>query len=681
MANDESHARKLKARCRMLLQQTCLVLALGSAVRTAVANDPVLQGRLDHLLQRHRGQVALAIRNLETQESYEYNARQVLPTASLIKLPLMVSAYRLVDQGKLDLSATKPLEADEQVPGSGILTAHLSAGIKLPLRDYVRLMMRYSDNTATNIIAKEIGLAATAETMEALGFPQTKLHSLVYRRDSSIFPQRSQQYGLGSTTAQEMVELLSKLHAGELASVASTKAMREHLLACEDNTKLAAQLPEDVKFAHKTGAVSNCRTDAGIMYCANGAVAVCFLSNQNEDQSWSETSAANVLAGKIGAVIVERFGASSSTRPLRMGSHGKLVESLQRTLNARLDPSPRLAIDGDFGPATRAAVERFQAEHELASNGALNESTWRALGKLVDRDEPVPDPALVNQEVLRREPRSGLSAAPIVTCQAWTIADGISGEILFSHAGEMAREAASTTKIMTAYVVLQYAKQHPERLAETVRFSARADNTIGSTSGLRAGERATVKELLYGLLLPSGNDAAVALAEHVGARLKARAAAGDDQDPYDHFVSAMNETAKELGLSNAQYRNPHGLPDREHVISANDLARLTMAAMRTALFRELVGTRQFGCVVRSEQGYERNVIWKNTNQLLKIEGFQGVKTGTTSAAGACLVAWGERDGDVLLAVVLGASSSAARYADTRNLLRWAWQQRVEDDRK
>ena len=144
----------------------------------------------------------------------------------------------------------------------------------------------------------------------------------------------------------------------------------------------------------------------------------------------------------------------------------------------------------------------------------------------------------------------------------------------------------------------------------------------------------------------------------------------------------MNKTASELGLRETHYTNPNGLPNEEHVSSAADLAKITVAAMRHALFRDISSSRQFGCVATSKQGYRRNILWKNTNRLLAIEGFSGVKTGTTNAAGACLVALGDRDGDQLLSVVLGSTSGDARYVDTENLLRWAWRQRVKtkDDR-
>ena len=105
------------------------------------------------------------------------------------------------------------------------------------------------------------------------------------------------------------------------------------------------------------------------------------------------------------------------------------------------------------------------------------------------------------------------------------------------------------------------------------------------------------------------------------------------------------------------------------------LVKLAFAAMQNPLFRQYVGTRQHGTKVTGEWGYERNVVWKNTNKLLGIEGYSGVKTGTTTAAGACLVSWGERNGRELIVVVLGSTHSDARYVDARNLFRWAWQQK------
>lgn len=639
-------------------------------------NDAELKRAIEPLVKQHSGDVAVAIQNLDTGERYHFNAQTPMPTASLIKLPILVAAYQLSDRGDLDLTKSVRLNADDKVPGSGILTEHFSSGISLPLGDYLRLMIRYSDNTATNVVADQIGLETTTKMMESLQLMHTKLHSKVYRGDTTIAPQRSRQFGIGSTTAAEMVQLLSLLQAGRLASESSTRMITEHLLQCDDDSKLAAGLPSGTRFAHKTGAIANCRTDAGVIETPRGPIAVCFLTNKNEDQRWADDNEANRLAAKIGAAIIQRFGRDEPDDRLRQGAVGKLVEALQRTLNARLQPTPGLAIDGDFGPATLKALKRFQKSRDLSETGIVDENTWTALGTLLDRDDPVPDPQIVNAQK-----HSSLSAPaendpPIVTCDAWTIIDRETGATLFSANQDTRLHPASTTKIMTALLVLRFANDNPEVLNERLRFSRRADETRGSTAAIRTGESVTVRELLYGLLLPSGNDASVALAEHFGSRLGNQS----DQNPetaYDQFVEAMNRTAQRLGMQHTHYINTHGLSDQRHLTSASDLARLAREAMKHELFRKIVSTRKYGCVVEGEQGYRRNILWKNTNQLLGIDGYEGIKTGTTSAAGACLVSAGTRNEKSLVAVVLGSKSSPARYADTRNLLRWAWKRLSE----
>jgi D-alanyl-D-alanine carboxypeptidase (penicillin-binding protein 5/6) len=132
-------------------------------------------------------------------------------------------------------------------------------------------------------------------------------------------------------------------------------------------------------------------------------------------------------------------------------------------------------------------------------------------------------------------------------------------------------------------------------------------------------------------------------------------------------------------MSDTHYSNPHGLPDDKHLSSARDLFRLACAAARSPHFQTYTATRQRGCQVIGASGYRRNLVWKNTNHLLEIEGYQGIKTGTTTAAGACLAAIGQRGDDQLTIIVLGATSSEGRYVDTRNLFRWAWQQRGHHD--
>ena len=372
--------------------------------------------------------------------------------------------------------------------------------------------------------------------------------------------------------------------------------------------------------------------------------------------------------------------------PLSEGASGRLVEHLQRTLNARLKPSPDLSIDGDFGSATRAAVERFQKSQRLEVTGVVGPKTWRCLSPLITTDAPVPSPRVVNAKKLTRQPPDELTGRPFVTCKAWAICDADSGKLLWGDNSTRALDIASTTKIMTAYIVLNLAQEDSKVLQETVTFSERADRTNGSTSGIRAGESAPVSEVLYGLLLPSGNDASVALAEHFGERLDPPAVdpskpADDDKpmDPFDAFVAEMNRQAKELGMSSTRFVNPHGLTARGYRASAEDLLKLACAALKLPKFADYVGTRQRGATLKSTKGYQRNVVWKNTNRLLGIDGYFGVKTGTTGAAGACLVSAAQRGDRRLILVVLGSAASDARYTDSRNLYRWAWNQLATAD--
>jgi D-alanyl-D-alanine carboxypeptidase (penicillin-binding protein 5/6) len=233
--------------------------------------------------------------------------------------------------------------------------------------------------------------------------------------------------------------------------------------------------------------------------------------------------------------------------------------------------------------------------------------------------------------------------------------------------------------MMTAFIIVRLAEEDPNVLDEIVTFSARADKTSGSTSAVREGEKLSVGELLYGLMLPSGNDASVALAEHFGARFFAPNGSANEEktDAYDHFIKRMNDVAAEIGMDSTQFDNPHGLGSDKHKTTARDLALLAHEAFKLPLFKRIVSTPQHGTTLDSVSGYRRNIVWRNTNQLLRTEGYDGIKTGTTGAAGNCLVSTAERDGRRLIVVVLGATSTDSRYTDTRNLFRWAWKDLVK----
>jgi beta-lactamase class A len=168
-------------------------------------------------------------------------------------------------------------------------------------------MIAFSDNTATNLVLDKIGLPATAKFMEELGCPHTKIHAKVFKRETSVFPERSQEFGLGSTTASEMVRLLDLLYQRRLVSPEASDAMKEHLLACDDKLKFRRLLPADVKLAHKTGSVDDIRTDAGIIFSAGGPIAVCVLTRDNTDQRWADDNAGDLLCAKIAKTVYDHF--------------------------------------------------------------------------------------------------------------------------------------------------------------------------------------------------------------------------------------------------------------------------------------------------------------------------------------------------------------------------------------
>lgn len=264
-----------------------------------------LETQLMPLIQAHQGKVAVAVKNLKTGESFSYGADEPMTTASLIKFPIMVETYRQAADKKVDLDAPVTLTKADKVPGSGILTEHFSAGATFPLRDAVHLMIVFSDNTATNLVIDRIGLAATTATMERMGYPNTKAHSKVYRRDTTINLDRSKRFGIGSTTANEMVRLLEALHKGELVSPAASAEMRKHMEACDDKDKFPRFLPPGTRIAFKTGSVDASRTAAGIIDTPAGPVAVCVLTEGNKDQRWVPDNAGNRLCADVARIVYD----------------------------------------------------------------------------------------------------------------------------------------------------------------------------------------------------------------------------------------------------------------------------------------------------------------------------------------------------------------------------------------
>ena len=229
---------------------------------------------------------------------------------------------------------------------------------------------------------------------------------------------------------------------------------------------------------------------------------------------------------------------------------------------------------------------------------------------------------------------------------ACVIIDEASGRVLLRHNAETPLPMASTTKVMTALLALERGN-----LADPVTCSRNAFGVPGTSIYLSEGETLTLEEMLYGLMLASGNDAATAIAEHIGGTV-------------DDFCRMMTARAAELGCTNTVFLTPHGLPREGHYTTAHDLALIAREAMTHETFREIVSTQR-AKIPWEGRGYSR--VLNNKNKLLSTyDGATGIKTGYTKKAGRCLVFGAEREGMRVIGVVLNCYDwfdEAARLMD------------------
>ena len=256
--------------------------------------------------------------------------------------------------------------------------------------------------------------------------------------------------------------------------------------------------------------------------------------------------------------------------------------------------------------------------------------------------------------------------APATSATAAILVDPATGTVLYESNADDTRYPASTTKIMTALLTLEKANLDD---VVTIEEADLADVTSDSTiAGLLVGEQYTVRDLLYCLLLPSGNDAAYVLARYVGGSTQA-------------FVQMMNDHAAELGCTNTHFVNPCGMPADDHYSCARDLYRMAYAAMQNPTFAEIVATRTYALPETPRQPARE---LKNTNLLLNpeescyYEPCLGIKTGYTEDAGRCLVAAAEQNGLTLYCVVLGCPSAqtadevSGSFTAARTLFEWGY---------
>lgn len=245
------------------------------------------------------------------------------------------------------------------------------------------------------------------------------------------------------------------------------------------------------------------------------------------------------------------------------------------------------------------------------------------------------------------------SAPPAINASGAILLDAKTGQVLLEKNAYKHLAPASTTKIMTAIIAIESG-----RLDEKTTISKNAAGTSGSSMHLETGQIITLRELLTGLLLRSGNDSAIAIAEFIAGSV-------------DEFVVLMNKKAGDIGAYNTHFRNPHGLSAPGHQSTAFDLAWLARYAMNNPVFADIVNTKNTSIDWQDSRGKESERSLKNTNKLLwMLEEADGVKTGTTTEAGPCLVSSATKDNQRLIAVTL---HDASRWQDSQQLLQWGFE--------
>jgi beta-lactamase class A len=264
------------------------------------ADTMALRRTLDSLASRHRGVVGYTVHDIDTGERLERRGDETFPTASLIKVAVLVTVFDLVERKALSLDDPLTVMKIDKVPGSGQLQ-FLHDNATITVRDAAWLMTTLSDNTATNLLLDRIIIRRVWDKMEKLGLPHTKVHSKSFLRIASVAMDSSAKYGLGVTTPNEMAQLFALLAAGKAVAPAADSTMLDILAHNEDFTKLQ-RFVEGLNVPHKTGDTDQVRTECALFPLQSRVVA-CVLTKENEDKRYMIDNEAQVMMARMGDAI------------------------------------------------------------------------------------------------------------------------------------------------------------------------------------------------------------------------------------------------------------------------------------------------------------------------------------------------------------------------------------------
>ncbi|MFK0117440.1 D-alanyl-D-alanine carboxypeptidase family protein [Streptomyces sp. NPDC090994] len=259
------------------------------------------------------------------------------------------------------------------------------------------------------------------------------------------------------------------------------------------------------------------------------------------------------------------------------------------------------------------------------------------------------------------------ATTPSITAKGGFVMNSANGKTLYSKSADTKRLTASTTKIMTAKVVLS--QKNLNLNSKVTIKKAYSDYIVSkgaSSARLIVGDKVTVRQLLYGMMLPSGCDAAMALADKFGSGSTVSART-------KNFISKMNSTAKSLGMTNTHFDSFDGISNGSNYSTPRDLTKLARSAMKSSTFKTVVKAKSYKAKTITKTGSTRTMAtWSNTNTLLGWNGTLGVKTGSGSSAKYCLVFAATKNGESVVGAVLTSSSAANRTSDVKKLVNYGY---------
>ncbi|MDQ6759986.1 MAG: class A beta-lactamase-related serine hydrolase [Acidobacteriota bacterium] len=292
---------------------------LAASTWLAYGEPNQLEQRVQEAISKFPGTVSIYAKNLDTDKTYGLRENDRVRTASTIKLPIMATVFAMVEQGRAKWSEMLTLTTDDKVSGSGV-ASEFSDGVKLPLRDWVHLMIVLSDNTATNLILDRITADAVNDYMDKLGLKQTRSMRKVLgdgkdlKANPSGFSKagllpENKRFGLGSSTPREMVMLLEMLEKGQVVSPAASKEMLSILRRQQDHGGIARKLGE-VKVANKSGALDRLRSDVGIVYSRHGKIAMAITCEDIPRTDYSPDNPGLLLISQLAQILIEGLAGS-----------------------------------------------------------------------------------------------------------------------------------------------------------------------------------------------------------------------------------------------------------------------------------------------------------------------------------------------------------------------------------